>query len=558
MFKRALLLCTAACATRTAPTAAPAETYVAPARASITGDDLKRHIEVLASDAFEGRLPGTPGEDKTVAYLSEQFQKLGLQPGNPDGTWVQGVPLVGIDGTSEARLVAGGKPLALKPRADYVAVTSRFDKSVTVENSPLVFVGYGVVAPEYGWDDYKDLDVHGKTVVVLINDPPVADAKGGLDGKMFKGAAMTYYGRWTYKFEMASQKGATGAIIVHETGPAGYGWEVVKNSWTGEQFELAAADRNRGNVAVQGWISLDKAHELFAAAGQDLDSLKKAALSRDFKPVPLDAQLGITISNKVREVSSRNVVARLPGSDPAVAAQAVIYTAHWDHLGRDATLEGDQIFNGARDNASGTAALLEIAEAFTKLPSAPRRSVLFVAVTAEEQGLLGSRWYATHPLVPLEQTVAAINMDALNPWGATRDLLVIGMGQTTLEDDLAAVAKAHGRVLVADTEPEKGFYYRSDQFELAKVGVPALYADGGNEVIGKPPGFGQKMNDGYTEHDYHAPSDELKPDWDLAGAAEDLKLLFEVGVRVAQADRWPEWKPGSEFKALRDQMLQRR
>jgi Zn-dependent M28 family amino/carboxypeptidase len=547
MSRRALLLLAAGCAARTVPTAPPAPA----ASASIDADDLLRHVKVLSSDDFEGRLPGTPGEEKTVAYLSAEMRKLGLQPGNPDGTWVQAVPLVGIDGKSEARLTAGGKQLALEPRADYVAVTSRFERSVAIEDTPLVFVGYGVVAPEYGWDDYKGLDVKGKTVVVLINDPPLPD------DKMFKGKAMTYYGRWTYKYEMASQKGAAGVLIVHETEPAGYGWDVVRNSWTGEQFELAAADGNRGNVAVQGWISLEKARELFTAARQDLDGLKKAALSRDFQPVPLDARLSVTIVNQVREVSSRNVLGRLPGSDPALADQHILYTAHWDHLGRDATREGDQIFNGARDNATGTAALLEIAEAFTRLPSPPRRSILFVAVTAEEQGTFGSRWYAMNPLFPLEKTVAAINMDALNPWGATRDMLVIGMGQNTLEDDLAAVVKAHGRVLVADPEPEKGYYYRSDQFELAKVGVPALYADGGTQLIGKPEGLGKQLNDAYAERDYHAPSDEVKPDWDLSGLAGDARVLFEVGLRVAQADRWPEWKPGSEFKALREASLRR-
>jgi Zn-dependent M28 family amino/carboxypeptidase len=547
MSRRALLLLAAGCAARTVPTAPPAPA----ASASIDAGDLLRHVKVLSSDDFEGRLPGTPGEEKTVAYLSAEMRKLGLQPGNPDGTWVQAVPLVGIDGKSEARLTAGGKQLALEPRADYVAVTSRFERSVAIEDTPLVFVGYGVVAPEYGWDDYKGLDVKGKTVVVLINDPPLPD------DKMFKGKAMTYYGRWTYKYEMASQKGAAGVLIVHETEPAGYGWDVVRNSWTGEQFELAAADGNRGNVAVQGWISLEKARELFTAARQDLDGLKKAALSRDFQPVPLDARLSVTIVNQVREVSSRNVLGRLPGSDPALADQHILYTAHWDHLGRDATREGDQIFNGARDNATGTAALLEIAEAFTRLPSPPRRSILFVAVTAEEQGTFGSRWYAMNPLFPLEKTVAAINMDALNPWGATRDMLVIGMGQNTLEDDLAAVVKAHGRVLVADPEPEKGYYYRSDQFELAKVGVPALYADGGTQLIGKPEGLGKQLNDAYAERDYHAPSDEVKPDWDLSGLAGDARVLFEVGLRVAQADRWPEWKPGSEFKALREASLRR-
>jgi Zn-dependent M28 family amino/carboxypeptidase len=527
------------------------------ALASITADDLLRHIKVLSSDAFEGRSPGTLGEEKTVAYLIEQLKAMGLAPGNPDGSYVQAVPLVGITGEPTMNLTAGNaRPQTLKHGADFVATTSRFVPQVAVSSSELVFVGYGVQAPEYDWDDYKGLDVKGKTIVMLINDPAVTKAGSDqLDDAVFRGKAMTYYGRWTYKYEMASKLGAAAALIIHETGPAGYPWAVVEHSWSGEQFELAAADRNMGRVPVQAWISNEKARELFAAAGQDFDALREAATQRDFKPVALDARVDFTIRNKVREVQSQNVVARLPGSDPAHADEWVVYTAHWDHLGVDASLGGDQIFNGALDNATGTAGVLEIAEAYSKMAKAPQRSVLFMLVTAEEQGLLGSRHYATQPLYPLDKTVAMINMDGLNPYGRTRDMQVIGGGQNSLEDVIAGVLAANNRITVPDTETEKGFYFRSDQFEFAKRGVPALYADGGSLVIGQPEGFGAQKRREYTANDYHKPSDEVKPDWDLSGAAEDMQVLTQVGLRVANGKDWPQWKDGSEFKAVRDAAL---
>jgi len=518
------------------------------AAAAISAEDLLRHTTVLASDEFEGRLPGTPGEEKTVHYLVEQFKQLGLEPGNPDGTYVQNVPLVGITGTPSATLKSGGRRIALKYLEDYVAVTTQFKPKVAIQDSPLVFVGYGVQAPEYGWDDYKGLDVKGKTLVMLINDPAG-------DETLFKGKAMTYYGRWTYKYEIASKLGAAGAIIIHEDEPASYPWSVVRSSWSGEQFELAAKDGNRGNVPVQAWISRAKAEELFAASALDFDEWKAAAASRDFEPVELEASVSFSIRNKVRHVQSRNVIARLPGSDPKLAGEHVIYTAHWDHLGRDRKLAGDGIYNGAVDNATGTAGLIEIADAFTDLPQPPRRSVLFLAVTAEEQGLLGSAHYAANPLYPHLKNLGVINMDSLNPWGRTREMQAIGYGQTSLEDLLQAVTAAQGRVVMGDTQTEKGFYYRSDQFNFAKAGVPALYADGGNDVIGKPEGWGAQKGKDFTQNDYHKPSDEVRPDWDLSGAAEDLQALFEVGLRVANGDEWPVWKEGSEFKGVREQSL---
>ena len=530
---------------------------ITPALGSITSNDLLRHIRVLASDEYEGRAPGSRGEELTVSYLTRQFRGLGLQPGNPDGTFEQTVPLVGLTAKSTASLIAGGKKLNLRFPDDYVAVTRRFVPEVKVHNSEIVFVGYGVVAPEYDWDDYKGVDVKGKTLLMLINDPAVPDPRdpARLDDNLFKGRAMTYYGRWTYKYEIASQKGAAAALIIHETGPAGYPYEVVSGSWGGENFDIQTPGKNLEWVAVEAWIHLDQAKQLLAASGLDLDALKKAAVSRDFQPVPLKARASFHVQNRLREIESRNIIAKLEGSDPEHKDEYVIYTAHWDHLGRDEKRQGDQIFNGALDNASGTAGLLEIAEAFTKLETPPKRSILFLAVTAEEKGLLGTKFYAHNPLYPLHRTLANINMDGLNQWGRTRDIVSIGYGNTTLDDLLRDAAATQGRTVKPDAEPEKGYFYRSDHFEFAKQGVPALSPDSGTEFIGKPEGYGIQKRKEYTERDYHKVSDEVKPDWDLSGAVEDLHLFFQVGYRVAQDDTYPEWKPGTEFKAQREQML---
>jgi Zn-dependent M28 family amino/carboxypeptidase len=378
---------------------------------------------------------------------------------------------------------------------------------------------------------------------------------------MFKGRAMTYYGRWTYKYEIASEKGAAAAIIVHETGPAGYPFASLA-SWRQENFGIRTPDRNKSlvnmsRVAVESWITVDKAKQFFTAAGQDFEALKKAALGKDFKPVPLNAKANFTIKTALREVASTNVIAKLEGSDEKLKDEYLIYTAHWDHMGRDPKLQGDQIFNGAHDNASGTAGLLELAEAFAKLNPAPKRSILFLAVTAEEKGLLGAKYYAENPLYPRERTLANINMDGLNQWGRTKDVVIVGYGNSTLDDTLVEAASAQGRVVKPDAEPEKGFFYRSDHFEFAKQGVPALYTDEGTEFIGKPEDYGMKKRKEYTDRDYHKVSDDVKPDWDLSGAVEDLRLLFQVGYSVAQGEKWPEWKPGTEFKARRDEALKR-
>ena len=520
---------------------------------SITTNDLMKHIKVLASDEFEGRAPGTAGEERTLEYLVRQFKGMGLKPGSPDGTYFQNVPLVGITGQPEASLAAGGKPLEVFLPRDCVIWSRRLTPEIKVEDTDIVFVGYGIVAPEYGWDDFKGTDVRGKTIVMLVNDPPIADPNDAakLDEQMFKGRGMTYYGRWTYKYEIATKKGAAAAIIVHETGPAGYPWAVVVGSNTRENMDLKTPGGNMDRVAIEGWMTADAATKLCAAAGEDFQALKQRATRKDFRPVPLKAKANWKVANKWREISSRNVVAKLEGSHANLKDEVIIYTAHWDHLGRNSSLQGDQIYNGALDNASGTAALLELGEAFAK--TRPKRTLLFLAVTAEEKGLLGARYYAGHPLYPLERTAANINIDGVNVLGRTRDLGLVGLGQSTLEDILRKFVEATGRKLVPEAEPEKGYYYRSDHFEFAKVGVPALYTDEGIEYIGKPADFGKNKRAEYIDKDYHKVSDEIKPDWDLSGAVEDIRLLFQVGHAVTEGDEPPEWKDASEFKDVRRQ-----
>ena len=518
---------------------------------------LLGHIQTLASDEFEGRSPGTVGEDRSIAYITEQFKAIGLEPGNPDGSYLQEVPLVGIEGKATMSLTSGGRPVAMEEKRDFVASTARVAPRISLTDSPLVFVGYGVQAKEYKWDDYKGLDAHGKTLVMLINDPPIEDPlhPGQLDPKMFKGKAMTYYGRWTYKYEIASKLGAAGVLIVHETEPASYDWSVVVHSWSGEAFSLADSSGNADRVAVQGWITLEKAKELFAQAGQDFDALKAQARTREFKPVALNATVSVNIENKLREVRSHNVVGRLVGSDPVLRQQWILYTAHWDHFGRHSGAEGTQVFRGAVDNASGVGGVIEIARSFVHTRPRPKRSILFMAVTAEEQGLLGSTYYAEHPLYPLNQTLADINIDVVGTWGRTRDVQVVGFGENTLEDDLAQVLKSEHRVLVPDQTPEKGSYFRSDQFSFARVGVPGMDLKAGIDVLGKPPGWGQSQYEQYERERYHSPADRVYPDWDLSGAAQDMTDLYQVGLALSEAPRWPRWRADSEFRAIREVSL---
>jgi len=487
---------------------------------------------------------------------------MGLAPGNTDGTYMHMVPLVGITANKDAKLEleVKGKKMPLAFGDDFVAWTKRVKERESMD-ADMVFVGYGIVAPEYNWDDYKNVDVRGKVIVMLINDPPIPDPKDAskLDPKMFGGRAMTYYGRWTYKYEIAAAKGAAGALIVHETEPASYGWDVVKNSNSQEQFDLVAKDNNMSRVAVEGWITNTRTRELMSAAGQDFDALKRAALNRNFKPIPLGARARVSLVNQIRRIESNNVLARIEGSDPALKDEHVVYMGHWDHLGVGFPDDkGDKIYNGALDNASGVAGLLAIAKAYKALPAPPRRSILFLAVTAEEKGLIGSKHYAENPVYPLDRTVAALNMDVLNLWGRTKDIVVVGLGASTLDDVLGEAAREQRRTLTADPAPERGAYYRSDHFNFAKQGVPALYADSGSVFVDKPDDFGKKKNDEYNRNDYHKPSDEIRAEWDYAGAVEDMQLLFTVGYRLANTDKYPEWKPGNEFKARRDEMMKKR
>ena len=529
-----------------------------PALPAIDGAAVLEHTKVLASDAFEGRAPGTRGEDLTVAYLVERLRKIGLQPGNPDGTWVQKVPLVGttVQGSPTLTFRKGATERRLAWRDDYVAWTKRVTEHVSLDASDLVFVGYGVQAPEFQWDDYKGVDLRGKTMVVLVGDPPVPDpAKpGALDPKTFGGKAMTYYGRWSYKYEMGAKLGAAGVLIVHETEPAGYPFAVVQGKTT-EQFDLETADGNAGRAAVEGWISLEPAKALFRMAGQDFDALEKKAAARDFRPVPLGATASVSLVNTIRKVPSANVAARIEGSDPARKDEWVIYTTHWDHFGIGPAVNGDSIYRGAIDNASGTGGQIEVARAMNAATPRPRRSVLFLFVTGEEQGLLGSTAYAERPLYPLAKTVAVLNSDGLNVHGRTRDLTIVGLGLSDLDDVLQEAATAQGRIVRPDPTPEKGSYYRSDHFPFARKGVPSVNAGGGIEYVGRPPGYGTKVQEDYVRNDYHKPSDAVRPDWDLSGAVEDLDLYLRVGYELASGSSWPDWKQGAEGKPLREAMM---
>jgi Zn-dependent M28 family amino/carboxypeptidase len=497
----------------------------------IDGEAMKAHIQKLAADEMEGRAPGSKGEELATAYISDFYKSIGLK------TSFQAVPLVGVTSTvGPMKLTEKSGSRELKFGDEFVAWSPHQRSSISA-NGDLVFAGYGVVAPEYQWNDFKD-SVKGKIIVVLINDPQLEDQS------KFGGKAMTYYGRWTYKFEEAARQGAVGALIVHETDFAGYGWEVVRGSWSGEQFDMVRPDKGSSKVPLQGWITRDVAADLFKAAGQDFDDLKKKALQPDFKPVPLASKASVDLKNKMRTVESKNVVGVLEGAQ--TPDEYVIFTSHWDHLGVGEEESGDKIYNGAEDNASGIAMIMELARAYTKLEMKPRRSLVFLAVTAEEQGLLGSLYYGENPLFPLNKTLANINIDGINLYGRNENQIeVVGYGYTTLEDTLSDVVALQGRKVVREGEPEKGFYFRSDQFSLAKVGVPALYTNSTTVSDSKE----------YTDNRYHKPSDEYNPNWDMKAAVADGDALFHVALRVANGDTWPEWKTGAEFKAIREKSL---
>jgi Zn-dependent M28 family amino/carboxypeptidase len=515
--------------------------------AAMSVDSLGKHIGVLASDEFQGRKPFTEGETKTINYLKEQFTNVGLEPGNGD-SYFQEVPMVNITtaAASSMQVQSGKGNFTLKGFDDYVIWTDKTDSLITLDKSDLVFAGYGVVAPEYNWNDYAGLDVKGKVVLVLVNDPGYNSG----DSSLFKGKTMTYYGRWTYKFEEAARQGAKGCLIVHNTQAASYPFAVVQNNWNGSRLRLDNRGKSEQLCDVIGWVSGPTANKLLAAAGQDSTLLAKADV-RGFKGTPLNVKLSTTMEVKPVYNKSHNVIGKITGSKRP--DEYIIYTAHWDHLGIGKPDEkGDSIYNGAFDNASATAGLIELARAFKSLSEKPERTILFLSVTAEEQGLWGSAWYAQNPVYPAAKTIANINMDGLSPFEATKDIIVVGQGQSDLEDYLKEAAEKAGRYVAYENHPEAGYYYRSDHFNFAKVGIPALYTERGIDIVGKGKEYGEKVHEEYRDKHYHRPSDQYDAaTWTLAGGMDDLKLLFAVGKRIAFGDKVPGWKDGSEFKGKR-------
>ncbi|PIX65986.1 MAG: peptidase M28 [Sphingomonadales bacterium CG_4_10_14_3_um_filter_58_15] len=511
-------------------------------------ETMKSITEELSSDAYEGRAPGTAGEAKATKLISEKFAAAGLEPGN-NGGWFQDVPLVGITAknTSPLKISGGKSDLSFQYGSDYVVASYQEQPKIEVADSDMVFVGYGINAPERGWNDYAGVDVKGKTVVILVNDPDFGTES--LEGE-FGGRAMTYYGRWTYKYEEAARQGAAAALIIHDTAPAAYGWNVVESSWTGEQFYAQSANGGADQTKLNGWIQKDAAAKIFAAAGQDLTAQMAAAKKKGFKAIDLKLEASASLENDINKTDSKNVVGILKGKTRP--DEYVIYTAHWDHLGRcKPASDGDDICNGAVDNATGTAALVALAEAYAKA-GAPDRSVIFLAVTAEESGLLGSKYYAENPIYPLSQTVGGVNMDAFGMAGPAKNVIVVGKGKSELDAYLEAALKGEGRVAEAEPTPEKGYYYRSDHFSFAKLGVPMIYFEGGEDLIDGGREAGEAVAKDYTDNRYHGPKDEYNPDWDWTGVMADLKVYYTVGRMLAMTEEWPNWNEGDEFRATRD------
>ncbi|MDP2128367.1 MAG: M20/M25/M40 family metallo-hydrolase [Pseudohongiella sp.] len=539
----------AACSPPATQTETATETVAAANSGSLIEAELHQHIAVLASDEFGGRAPATPGEKLTTDYLQQQFELLGIQPGNGD-SYLQSVPVTEITVTNTPTLsLRGGDYIADLSYADEMVVaTYQETDSVELVNSEMVFVGYGIVAPERGWDDYAGVDVRGKTVVILVNDPGYATQ----NPELFNGNAMTWYGRWPYKYAEAARQGAAGALIIHETGAAAYGWDVVRNSWTGSQIVLSNEQSVANNSAVIGWLTQDSARHLFNGAGLNFDELVSAAAQPDFRAVPLkDIRASTSLRNNVRNSSSNNVIAMIAGTERP--DETIIYTAHWDHLGTNPDLPGDNIYNGAVDNAAGTAALLSLAREFSQHPEPPKRSIVFLAVTAEESGLLGAQWYTENPVFPLSKTVANINIDAPTVSGPMNDIVVIGYGNSELEDYLREeLVNQPGRYVVAEPHPERGSYYRSDHLNFARQGVPALYAKSGQDSAEHGPEWGAAQAQDYVDNRYHSPADEYDPAWDLSGTVLDIELYFAIGHRLSQETLWPNWYEGNEFKAIRD------
>jgi Zn-dependent M28 family amino/carboxypeptidase len=517
------------------------------AAAAITREALETPIRALSDDAMEGRGPATAGDAKAQQYLVDQMTALGLEAAGPNGAWRQPVPVVSVNAQVPTTWTfdGGSQPVTLTNLDEFVAFSGVQEDRAVLDDAELVFVGYGIEAPEYEWDDFKGADLSGKVLVMLNNDPD-------WDPELFAGETRLYYGRWTYKFESAARQGAAGAIVIHTTPSAGYPWQVVRASWTGPQFELAAEGEPR--LQVGGWVSEEAATEILSAAGQDLAALTEAAHQRDFTPVPLGITTSFELTTTIERVETANVVGRLPGGD--LADEYVVYTAHHDHFGiGEPNAEGDAIYNGALDNAGGVGQVLAVAEALTQLPEPPRRSILFLFVAVEEQGLLGSKYWAAHPTVPPGKVAANINIDGANIWGETRDVTLVGYGKSSLDAVAQRFAKQQGRELKPDQFPDKGFYYRSDQFSLAKIGIPALYFDAGTDFVGQEPGWGKKQVDEWTEVHYHQPSDEVTDEWVWDGMIQDTRLAYYCGLAVAQADTLPAWNPGDEFEAARMEAL---
>ena len=507
---------------------------------------LQNILEELGSDKYQGRMPGTAAEPLTINYLKQQFQELGIQPGNGD-SYFQEVPLVTITASPEAELVIqGGKQAqTLAFKKDFVTSTQRVQPTISVQNSELVFCGFGIVAPEYGWNDYEGIDMKGKTAVVFVNDPGYYSE----DSTLFKGKTMTYYGRWTYKYEEAARQGADGVLIIHETGAAGYPWFVVQSSWTGGLQSLQTPDDGQSRCAMEGWITASAASTLFANSSIDGKNMIGQAMSDDFQPTPMGLGYSHTMEVTTNKQLSNNVIGILPGTEQK--DEYIIYTAHWDHIGIGPVVNGDSIYNGALDNASGTATFMSIAKAFAQSENPPKRSVVFLAVTAEEQGLLGSEWYAKNPIYPLDKTIANLNKDGANVHGSMRDLTVTGFGHSELDELAKEEAAKQDRYILPDQQPEKGYFFRSDHFNFAKVGVPAFYAGGRYDHRQYGKAYALEKADGYTKANYHQPSDEYSDDWDLTGAVEDAQLYYNLGFRLANEDLYPQWKEGSEFRNAR-------
>jgi Zn-dependent M28 family amino/carboxypeptidase len=513
----------------------------------ISVETLKTVTQTLSSDAYEGRAPATPAENKTAAYIVERFEQAGLKPGN-NGKWFQNVPLVEITASNVTPLtITGGKaPVAAEYRKDLVIATYRVTPNVAIKDSDMVFVGYGIDAPERGWNDYAGVDVKGKTVVILINDPDWRTMT--LDGP-FGGRAMTYYGRWTYKFEEAARHGAAAAIIVHDTEPAAYGWGVVQSSWTGPQLEQDTPGDHMDQSQAIGWIQKPVAEAVFASVGKNFAELAKAASIKGFKAVPLGVKASVSFSNTIRRQASKNVVGILPGT--AKPDEVVLYSGHWDHLGRCDAVNGDDICNGAVDNATGIAGLVSLAEASVKAGPA-RRSQVFLAVTAEESGLLGSKFYAENPVYPLNKTVGGVNMDGLNVIGKAKDFVLVGAGKSELEDLVKPLVAAEGRVITLEANPERGSYYRSDHFSFAELGVPMLYGESGEDLVVGGTAAGKAATEDYVVNRYHKPQDEYDATWKWDGAVSDLNVYYALGHGLAESDTWPNWYPSAEFRKVRD------